>query len=311
MIPLIRLKKDVQFNQELTKVVDVLKGIAAAQFHILEKQLLIFERCFTAAGEFAGLMNAAQVRHPFVQAHVPRTAVLLVTSDAGFLGGLNTQVVTTGLREAKADGLLTVVGERGAGYLRDLRREAAAFPGIEDTTRSELAFEVTNHVVRQILDGACGRLLIAYPHPISFTSQKITVETLLPCSEWLANAKTESPVGDVIWESRVDDVLEYVVVQWLTARLDQIFGLSRLAELGARAVHLEGSHQELTRQGKHLRHQYFRARHEVIDRSMREIFASQILSKHLAERASRLKTPVLAAGKALGRSRDEQDDAHA
>ena len=307
MIPLIRLKKDVLFNQELTKVVDVLKGIAAAQFHILEKQLMIFERCFTIAAEFAGLIDTDRIDHPFVRAQIPRTAAILVTSDAGFLGGLNTQVVTAGLREAKADGLLTVIGERGAGYLRDLRREATTFPGIEDTTRSALALEVTNHVVRQVLDGACGRLLIAYPHSISFTSQKITVETLLPCSEWLANAKMDGSVDGVMWESRVDEVLEYIVIQWLTARLSQIFGLSRLAELGARAVHLEGSHQELTRQGKQLKHQYFRARHEVIDRSMREIFASQLLSKHLAERTSRLKTLALATRKATVSARQEQD----
>ncbi len=279
MIPLIRLKKDVQFNQELTKVVDVLKGIAAARFHVLERQLTKAERCFAVAAEFAGLMDPERLEHPFIRVRAPRVGAILVTSTAGFLGGLNTQVVLAGLREADTEGSLTVIGERGAGYVRDLRREATIFPGIEDATRAALATEVMTHVVRQVLEGVCGRVVIVYPHPTSFTAQQITVDTLLPCSEWLARAHAPMMPGPVLWESRMEDVLEYVVMQWLGARLAQIFALSRLAELGARAVHLEGSHQELIRQGKQLKHQYFRARHEVIDRSMREIFAAQLLSK--------------------------------
>ena len=53
--------------------------------------------------------------------------------------------------------------------------------------------------------------------------------------------------------------------------------MSRLAELAARSVHLEGSTQELQRRGKKLHQQYFRRRHEVIDNSMRELFAARSL----------------------------------
>ena len=121
MIPLTKLKKDVQFTQELTKIIDVLKGIAAARFHVLERQLVVFERCFQAAAEFMDLIDVSRVRHPFVQAQVPAVGVVMVTSDAGFLGGLNMQVVNAGLQEAGATGVLTVIGERGGNYLRDLR----------------------------------------------------------------------------------------------------------------------------------------------------------------------------------------------
>ena len=50
-----------------------------------------------------------------------------------------------------------------------------------------------------------------------------------------------------------------------------------MAELSARAVHLEGSTQELQREGKKLRQQYFRKRHELIDSSMRELFAARVI----------------------------------
>lgn len=275
MIPLIKLKRDVQFNGEFTKVVDVMKGIAAARFHVLQRQLTSFEPYYRVIEAFLREVNVYEVSHPFVQPQVTTVGVLMVTSDAGFLGGLNQQVVATGLREGGPDGLLTVVGERGANLVRDARRECAGVPGIQDATRRQLALAVRDHLVQQVLSRACGKLLVVYPKPISFAVQEVTVETFIPCTAWISQ-RERVPGRPILWESAPVDVVEYVAIQWMGHRLEEIFALSRLAELAARAMHLEGSYQELLRLGKRLKQQYFRARHEVIDRSMREVYASQL-----------------------------------
>lgn len=296
MIPLPKLKKDVQFNNELTKVVDVMKGIAAARFHILERQLALFEAYFDAAGAVMSMVDVRQVAHSFVQPRTPVVGVIMITSNEGFLGGLNGQVVSAGVREGGADGVYVMVGERGMNYIRDARRDCTMFPGVEDTQRQALAVTVRDYIVKQVLDGRCGRVVVAYPKPISFAVQKATVEALLPCGAWPMVQNAGPPPAEVIWESQPADVLEYVVQQSVGARLDQLFALSRLSELAARAVHLEGSYQELLRRGKKLKSEYFRARHEVIDRSMREIFAAQLLSR-------------VAGAKTLGRE-DETNEAN-
>lgn len=277
MVPLTRLKKEVQFNTELTHVVDVLKGIAAARFQMLERQLIAFEPFMKAAEEFLTMGDITQVEHPFMKARVSAMSVVMVTSDAGFLGGLNTQVVNMGLQHAANTGLLSVLGERGASYLHELHIPYAAFPGIADATRQSLALEVRDHVVSQILSGECGKLVVVYPKAISFAVQEVTMEPLLPCGEWLSQQRARYAIGDVTWESQPEDVLEYVISQWLGFRLDQIFALSRLAEMAARAMHLEGSYQELLRRGKKLKWQYLRSRHEIIDRSIREVVSAQLV----------------------------------
>ena len=125
--------------------------------------------------------------------------------------------------------------------------------------------------------------------------ERVTAETFLPVTDWPSGrqekvAKGQAPLdqrrystGQVIWESRPQDALEYLITQWMAHRLSTLFATSRLAELAARAVHLEGSYQELQQQEKKLRLQYFRSRHEVIDRSMREIFATQLLYRKKEE----------------------------
>lgn len=277
MIPLIRLKKDVSFNRELTFVVDILKGIATARYFALSKQLALSDEFTQVCLEFLAPFDLERLDHPFARGGEGPAAVLMVTSDAGFLGGLNHQVISAGIRAGGAGAVYSVVGERGAGILQDAQRHCTVFPGIQDATRMALAATVRDHLVRSILSAGCGKLLMVYPKPVTFSHQQAAVETLLPCSAWREPAARRSVSPQTIWESSPQRVVEYVASQWLAHRLAYLFAQSRLSELSARSVHLEGSYQELIRQGKTLRHQYFRARHEVIDRSMREIFAAQLL----------------------------------
>lgn len=281
MIPLVKLKKEVEFNTDLKHIVDALKGIALSRFHILQRELAIFDRFPALAGNILAGISLDKVDHPFVSPVSKKTSVLMVTTDTGFLGGLNTQVLTTGLKEGGADGLYSVIGERGANYLSDQHRECTVFPAIDDRARGQLAARIRTHLLEQVLRGECGRLIVVFPKPISLGLQKIEAETLLPCKEWLEVGQERLDPGEFIWESRPQDILTYVMTFWIEHRLDAIFAMSRVSELGARVMHLEGSYQELVRQGKKLHHDYFRSRHEVIDRSMREVFASQLLFNSL------------------------------
>ena len=64
--------------------------------------------------------------------------------------------------------------------------------------------------------------------------------------------------------------------------INDIWGLGwepRLAELAARFIHLEESSQRLEDLDKQLKLKYFRLKHELTDRSMREIFASRLINR--------------------------------
>ena len=136
-------------------------------------------------------------------------------------------------------------------------------------------------------EGKCGRFVVVYPKPITMSYQKATIETMLPCEQWIADKGVKSAEPqEVLWESDPADILAYVATFWVEHRLDEIFSITRVAELGSRVMNLEGSFQEVIRQGKKIKLQYHRARHEVIDRSMREVFASQLLFARLEEEES-------------------------
>jgi F0F1-type ATP synthase gamma subunit len=83
----------------------------------------------------------------------------------------------------------------------------------------------------------------------------------------------------IILESDISAILEYWIYLFLGGKFFQIFQLSRLAELSARFVHLESSKSKIEQLNKELRLQYFRQRHELIDRNMRELFAARLAFK--------------------------------
>lgn len=289
MIPLIKLKKEVEFNSELKQVVDALKGIAMNRYLMLQKKLQLFERFPELAGELLEGISIGDIDHPYIRSNNKRVAVLMVTSDGGFVGNMNAQVIQAGLTVGGEDAVYAIVGDRGASMFADQKKQFHRFPGVDDKKRAELAAQVREKMLGFIASGECGKFVVVYPKPISMSMQKATVEAMIPCDSWLSgqvDANKKTP--ETIWESEPRDILSYVATFWVEHRLDEIFSVARVAELGARVMNLEGSFQEVIRQGKKIKLQYHRARHEVIDRSMREVFSSQLLFNRLAEEEARM-----------------------
>ena len=279
MATLTKLKQEIQFNGRLGGLLDALKSIAASQFQSLERTMSVNPPVFTALETIAGTFALDQLAHPFTQGEGP-AGVIVVTSDTGLLGGLNQQVVAAAVQEYRQDpGELFVIGERGATLLREQGYVSQAYPGIQDSGRRALAGRVRDDALNHALSRRLGTLTIVYPHALSFSAQRVEVVPALPCTAWFEGSTVARGVrgGPVMLESSITDVVEYLVWMWLGQKLYEVFGLSRLAELSARAAHLEGSSQELGRRGRSLRQRYFRERREAIDRNIRELFAAKSL----------------------------------
>ena len=70
---------------------------------------------------------------------------------------------------------------------------------------------------------------------------------------------------------------EYLIYLLFGQKLFEILQFSRLAEFAARTVHLEESSEKIKTIDDKLQLKYFRARHEVIDQQMRELFSARAL----------------------------------
>ena len=271
------LKQDLEFNGGLAALIGVLKNMVVSQYHAMESRAKSFEKLKDAIYSFLEIIDPRQVAHPFLNPQNELQMVVAVTSDSGLLGGLNREVIDTALAElAKIPGRLVIIGERGKMYAREAKASCVAFPGIKEEEIPTLAMQLRNYILGKFIEESIGHLKVVYPRSISFTVQRVETVTFLPFRLEARQLDEPPPLlSEVILESRPADVIEYCVYLWIEQKLAEIFVFSKLAEYAARFSHLERSAQRLKEMDQKLKMQYFRVRHEIIDRNMRELFATR------------------------------------
>lgn len=277
MIPASHIKKSIDFNKRFRSLLEVLKMIAVGQYYALERNLKTFEEFHQIRNEFFNSINVGEMRHPFLEGSDKPLGVVAVTSDAGLTGGMNMQVMSKAMDLIREHGgKLMVVGEKGQVYAQDSGYPFVAFPGIADAERYAQACAVRDYIFKQVLEGTVGPVSVVFFQAHSFVVHRVEVSSLLPI-EAPKDAKKGAGLssGEVLLESRPTGILEYLVYVSVASRLDDIFGMSRLAEQAARFTHLEESCQKLQEMNNKLLLQYFRRRHEMIDQNMRELFTSR------------------------------------
>lgn len=279
MKTLLTIKKDLEFNNNLSSLIEVLKNIAVSQFRALEQKIITYKNFFEVIEIFFEFMDIPSIRHSFLNPENKSQMIIAVTSDTGLLGGLNMQIIATAVRELEGiPGKFIVIGERGKIYARESGIPFVAFGGIKDAERYSQAMQLRDYAINKIIENSIGYLKIVYPIPVSFTVQRVETICLLPYAPvCLQQAKLKETPLDVIFESDINDIVEYLIYLWIGQKIYEVFGLSRLAEFAARFVHLEASLQKLKGVDGKLRLQYFRFRHELIDRNMRELFSARLL----------------------------------
>jgi ATP synthase F1 gamma subunit len=277
------IKKDMEFNRGLSSLIEVLKNIAVSQYRSLEHKFGGFDKFMRAIESYFEFIDISSVRHPFLNPTNKNQVIVVITSDSGLLGGLNMQVVSRALAElGNGPGQLVVVGDRGKMYARESGVPFVAYPGINDEERLGQAFQLRDYLFKNALRGKFGLLKVVYPHPVSFTTQRVETVTFFPFRPEFGSVKQQdvdklAVIQNVIFESKLGDIVEYLIYLWMGQRLFDIFGLSRLSEFAARYVHLEDSLRRLKEMDGKLKLQYFRVRHEIIDQSMRELFSARLL----------------------------------
>lgn len=284
MKTLINIKKDMNVNADLLLLIETLKTIAIAQYYAAQKKLNVSTKFFRLIESFVEVSNIDEVDHFFTNSGRRAQAIIAVTSDAGFLGGLNMKVVNAALHEARKvhpSGTLPttiiIVGERGEMYVQGTGFSMVSFPGIQDEIRFSQAMRLRDYIYQKALAGEFGTVKVVYPQTTSLGVQTIEIVSFLPFQP--ADVKQAAPDmrTDMILESRPEDIIEYLVYLWMGMKLYDIFGQSRLAEFSARYFHMEESGGKLKEEDKKVKLQYFRIRHELADRGIRELVAGRFV----------------------------------
>jgi len=169
--------------------------------------------------------------------------LILVTSDRGLAGPLNTNTIRFGARaitEEKGDLTVVTVGRKGRDAMRRARVPMEAhFAGFGDRPKFADVLPLARLVADGYMNGDFGRVDIVYPRFVSTLVQRATMEQLLPIEP---AADTQGiPGNQFIFEPSAAAVLEQLLPRYVATRLFQAVLEAKASEESSRMVAMKNA----------------------------------------------------------------------
>jgi F-type H+-transporting ATPase subunit gamma len=278
MIPVGKLKSNLQFNKNLGDLVEVMKLAATLQFNQFRLRQEPAEDFIRLLDDVFGILLASGLKNDLLLSRDDLPSLfLLVSSDEGFLGELNFLLLNRLLEARRQSDFIACTGQQGANYLNGIQVNFSFFDSPGEKIDPQLFAKIRDYLLSQYITRKVGKVYVVYLRFINISWQQVELETLLPLSR--EEGASENPLPHLLIEPDAQEVIEGWMKSWLDFRLYQICWTSKLAEFAARIMHLEGSVQELEKINSHLRMEYFKYLHGLSDKSIRELTAARLIGK--------------------------------
>ena len=277
-----KVKSEVMEVRDLVDLIQVLKDVADMKYHALSTQRSKFNRFSESFSDFFGLVSFSHVRHPLVNNNNPKTAIVVISTERGFVGDLNSRVSARAVEEIEKnpDSALVVVGKKGVSKLESMGyKMAKTWEEIEERGFYEVSVEIKDYLVKEVMEGRLGRVVVVYPWPKDYTVIKPRAVKLLPCEDLLPQqAQNIEKFSRVIEESDPIDMIGYLSDLWLSAKIYEIFYDTNLAAASAQTQQLENSLGKMRKERDVVKLKYRKAKRGDIDKSLREVFSAKMMA---------------------------------
>ena len=275
--------------RNIRKITRTMQLIATARFQAAFNRATATKPYSQKLAELAADLSRAageEVSHPLLATHdeVPRSALVVLTSDRGLAGGYNAGVLraaTAHLDEQKERGIETdvhMVGKKGIGFFRFLRRAVAEqTTGIGDKPRFDQVEPIANALMARFLAGEIASAHVASMQFHSAGVQRPGVVQLLPLAERApeppAGAEGAGPGRQIEYEFSPGpaELLDELLPATVRVRLFQAFTDAAVSEQVARMVAMKAATDAAGDMIKTLTRQYNRARQTQITMELLDI----------------------------------------
>ena len=239
----IRVKiKSVQNTRKITKAMEM---VAASKMRKAQERMRHARPYGEKIRNVAAHISHAnpEYRHPFLvdRDSVQRVGVIVITTDKGLCGALNTNLLRMVLNQYKqwqAEGEeieVCALGNKGFGFMQRLGAEIVSH-AIQLGDRPQMGKLIG--AVKVMLDGYTSnrfdRLMLAYTRFINTMKQEPVVEQLLPLSGERLGAPES--VWDYLYEPEARAVLDQVMTRYIEALIFQAVSENMASEQSARMV---------------------------------------------------------------------------
>jgi F-type H+-transporting ATPase subunit gamma len=279
----IRLKiKSVQNTRKITKAMEM---VAASKMRKAQDRMRHFRPYGDKIRNIVAHLAQAnpEYRPPFLQKRdaVKSIGLILVTTDKGLCGGLNTNIQRAALQRIKeldVQGVkvhATAIGNKGFGFLQRLNASIVShYVQLGDRPHLEKLIGPVKALFDMYADGRVDAVYIAFSRFVNTMKQEPVIEQLLPLSyENLVQSEEEKRAysWDYIYEPDAPAVIDALLLRYAEALIYQAVAENMASEQSARMVAMKAASDNAKKLIEELQLIYNKTRQAGITKEISEI----------------------------------------
>jgi len=269
--------KSVENTRKITKAMEM---VAASKMRKAQERMRHARPYAEKIRNVAAHLSHAQseYKHPFIvkREQVANIGLIVVTSDKGLCGGLNTNVLRMAINQMKSwenekrGVYVTAIGNKGLGFMGRVGAKIKSHvAGLGDAPHMEKLIGPIKVMLDAYMAGEIDQLHICYTRFINTMKQEPVIEQLLPLSgEQLGSAEGH---WDYIYEPEAKEVINDLMTRYIESLVFHAVAENMASEQSARMVAMKSASDNAKNVIGELKLVYNKARQAAITKEISEI----------------------------------------
>jgi len=270
--------KSVENTRKITRAMEM---VAAAKMRKAQERMRAARPYAEKIRTVAAHLSRAnpEYKHAFLvkRDSVKNVGLIVVTSDKGLCGGLNTNVLRLAVNrmkswEGEGKGITVCpIGNKGFGFMSRIGAKVKSnLTGLGDTPHIEKLIGAVKVMLDAYVAGEIDAIYLSYNHFVNTMKQEPCIEQLLPLTS--ENLETTSGVTwDYIYEPEAKQVVDELLVRYIESLVYQAVVENMASEQSARMVAMKAASDNAKSVIGELKLVYNKARQAAITREISEI----------------------------------------
>ena len=270
--------KSVENTRKITRAMEM---VAAAKMRKAQDRMRAArpyaERIRQVAAHLANA--SSEYKHPFLikRDTVKNVGVILITSDKGLCGGLNTNIlrlVVNRMKEMEGSGVgirVSPIGNKGFSFMTRIGAHIQShLTGLGDTPRVENLIGTVKVMLDAYMAGEIDAIYLSYNNFVNTMKQEPVFQQLLPLSGDLMTEKREAS-WDYIYEPDAKVVVDQLLMRYVESLVYAAVTENQAAEQSSRMVAMKAASDNAKTVIGELKLVYNKARQAAITKEISEI----------------------------------------
>ena len=270
--------KSVQNTRKITKAMEM---VAASKMRKAQERMRAARPYAEKVRHLAANLSQAnsEYKHPFLEKRqdVRRAGLIVVSTDKGLCGGLNTNVLRIALNQikdwdaAKVDIRVTAIGGKALGFMQRLGAKITSHVvGLGDTPHLEKLIGPVKVMLDAFQNGELDAVYLTYTRFVNTMKQDPVIEQLLPLTGERLET-TGSHAWDYLYEPDAQTVIDELLVRYVEALVYQAVAENMASEQSARMVAMKAASDNAKNVIDELQLVYNKTRQAAITKELSEI----------------------------------------